>query len=547
MRVPISWLREYVDIPAEVTAREIADRLIRAGLEVESVDEAGSDVKGPLTVGRVLEFVEEPQKNGKIIRWCQVTVGESEPRGIVCGARNFAVGDLVVVALPGTTLPGDFTITARKTYGHISDGMICSAKELELGDDHTGIMVLDDPDSELSPGDDAAAVLHLREDVLDIAVTPDRGYTMSVRGVAREAATAFDLPFDDPVTRLAAEYRPFGDPYPVRLEDPGCPAFAVAAVTGFDASRPSPRWLQRRLQLAGTRPISLSVDITNYVMYELGQPIHGYDRAKLSGPIVVRPGESGEKLVTLDEVTRELDPEDMVVTDDSGPIGLGGVMGGSTTELDPKTTEIVIEAAYWDPIRIARTSRRHKLSSEASKRFERGVDSMLQFHAALRVAELLVELGGGTIEHAGLVGSGISPLAVRFSGRHAARVAGYDIPVETSVRRLTDVGCEVERDGDDLVVTPPSWRPDLTDPNDFAEEVIRLEGYDAVPSVLPVAPPGRGLTPDQRLRRTISRVLAGHGYTEVLSYPFVGEGDFDRLRLPADDPRRAALRLSNPL
>lgn len=552
MRVPVSWLRELVELPAAVSSREIAAALIRAGLEVETVDEVGAQLQGPLLVGRVLEYVEEPQKNGKTIRWCQVDVGEAEPRGIVCGARNFEVNDLVVVALPGAVLPGPFPISARKTYGHVSDGMICSERELGSGDDHEGILVLDPALGPTGvPGADATELLLLRQDVLEIAVTPDRGYTMSVRGVARELATAYQVPFVDPVDyqQPTAE-----EPaYPVRLEDPGCPAFAVAAVSGFDPSRPSPRWLRRRLQLCGTRPISLSVDVTNYVMYELGQPIHGYDREKLSGPIVVRAGGAAEKLVTLDDVTRELDSEDMVVTDDSGPIGLGGVMGGSTTELAPDTAEILIEAAWWDPVRIARTSRRHKLSSEASKRFERGVDSRMQLAAAHRVAELLTRLGGGSTAPGSLVGEPPQDESIVLSADHAAKVAGYPIDAETFVRRLADVGCEVARhqvardETDRLLVTPPPWRPDLTDPNDLAEEAIRLEGYEAVPSVLPVAPPGRGLTARQRGRRAVGRVLAGAGFTEVLAYPFVGDAEADRLGIAEDDPRRQTVRLANPV
>ncbi len=547
MRVPMSWLREHVDLPGDVSAREVADRLISAGLEVEAVEEAGADVTGPLVVGRVLAYSEETHKNGKTIRWCSVDVGETDPRGIVCGARNFAEGDLVAVALPGATLAGDFTITARRTYGHVSDGMICSAQELGIGDDHAGIIVLDP--GEGSPGDDAAPVLHLRDDVLDIAVTPDRGYTMSIRGVAREAATAFGVPFTDPVKDALTA--PSEAAYPVRVDDPvGCPVFAATTVVGFDPSRPSPRWLTRRVQLAGMRPISLGVDITNYVMLEVGQPIHGWDRALLRGPIVVRRSEPGEKLQTLNGVTRELDPEDLVVTDDSGPVGLGGVMGGASTELSDKSTEIVVEAAYWDPVVIARTSRRHKLSSEASKRFERGVDPAVQAYAASRVAELMVQLGGGRVEAATLVGRPPERPSVVTPAEHAGRVAGYAIPTDVVVRRLEDVGCSVEAAGTgtgELTVSPPTWRPDLTDPNDFAEEVIRLEGYDTVPSVLPVAPPGHGLTHEQQLRRTIGRVLAGAGYVEVLAYPFVGTTDFDRMRLPADDPRRRALRLANPL
>ncbi|HZC26574.1 MAG TPA: phenylalanine--tRNA ligase subunit beta [Actinopolymorphaceae bacterium] len=548
MLVPISWLREHVELPDSVSARDVADRLIRAGLEVETVEDVGADVTGPLLVGRVLSYAEETHKNGKTIRWCSVDVGDPEPRGIVCGARNFAEGDLVVVALPGAILAGGFEISARKTYGHVSDGMICSARELGVGDDHTGIIVLE-ADAGV-PGDDAAPVLHLRDAVLDIAVTPDRGYTMSIRGVARETATAFGLGFSDPVA--AASPAGGAEGHPVRVDDPiGCPVFAAVTVVGFDPSVPSPRWLARRLQLAGMRPISLGVDITNYVMLELGQPIHGWDRGLLRGTIVVRRAEAGEKLQTLDGMTRALDPEDLVVTDDSGPVGIGGVMGGASTELSEKSSEVVVEAAYWDPVAIARTARRHKLSSEASKRFERGVDPAIQMAAAHRVATLMVELGGGRIEGTTLVGETPPTATLVIPADHPTRVAGYPIPAATTVRRLEDVGCRVAAgDGDDvpmLTIVPPSWRPDLTDPNDLAEEVIRLEGYDAVPSVLPVAPPGRGLTHDQRLRRTMGRALAGAGYVEVLAYPFVGPADFDRIRLTAGDPRRTALRLANPL
>ncbi|RIQ13210.1 phenylalanine--tRNA ligase subunit beta, partial [Jiangella rhizosphaerae] len=547
MRVPLSWLREYAALPDGVSPRDVATRLIRAGLEVETVDEAGADVSGPLVVGRVLEFTDEPQKNGKTIRWCSVDVGEAEPRGIVCGAHNFAAGDLVVVSLPGAVLPGGFAISARKTYGHVSDGMICSARELGLGDDHTGIIVLQ-PD-EARPGDDAIELLRLRDDVLDIAVTPDRGYCLSIRGVAREAATAYGVEFTDPGVR--ADVDTAGDDgYPVRVEDAErCPVFAARTVTGVDPSAPSPRWLQRRVQLAGMRPISLAVDITNYVMLELGQPIHGYDRDALRGPIVVRRAVAGEKITTLDGVVRELDPDDLLITDDSGPIGLAGVMGGGSTELSDATTAIVVEAAHFEPTGIARTARRHKLPSEASKRFERGVDPALPAVAAQRVVDLLVELGGGTQEPGLTVaGSVPSPAPIAIPAGLPARVAGVDYPADEVTSLLTAVGARVEDAGEGrLSVLPPTWRPDLTDPYDLVEEVARLHGYDAVPSVLPVAPAGRGITPSQRLRRRVERAVAAAGYVEAPSYPFVGEADFDALGFPDDDARRVALRLANPI
>ncbi|NDL57337.1 phenylalanine--tRNA ligase subunit beta [Phytoactinopolyspora mesophila] len=565
MRVPLSWLREYVDLPADVSGRDVADRLIRAGLEVETVEEAGADVTGPLVLGRVLEFSEETHKNGKTIRWCAVDVGPehnadrsgegaaSPSRGIVCGARNFEAGDLVVVCLPGAVLPGGFAITARKTYGHVSDGMICSERELGLGDDHAGIMVLD-PDAG-SPGDDAGPILYLRDDVLDIAVTPDRGYCLSVRGVAREAATAYGVEFRDPgeLSNIAGTMDTSGladgpGDYPVRVEDPErCPVFVTRTVTGFDPTAPSPRWLRRRVQLAGMRPISLAVDITNYVMLELGQPIHGYDRDQLAGTIVVRRADDGEKLTTLDGVVRTLDEDDLLITDDSGPIGLAGVMGGGTTELGANTSSVVIEAANFEPTGVARTARRHKLPSEASRRFERGVDPQLPVVAATRVAQLLVELGGATVEPGvTLVGSAPAPAPVDIAADLPARVVGVEYAPGEVNRLLTAVGADVVAAGSDrLRVTPPSWRPDLTDPFDLVEEVARLHGYDAVPSVLPVAPPGRGITFRQRLHRRIERAVASAGFVEAPSYPFVGEAEFDALGFPADDARRRATRLAN--
>ena len=554
MRVPLSWLRDYVDLPDDVDARDIATALVRAGLEVESVHAAGGDIGGPLFVGRVLSFDEETHKNGKVIRWCSVDVGEPEPRGIVCGARNFDVGDLVVVALPGAVLAGDFTITARKTYGHVSDGMICSTRELGIGDEHAGILVLD-PD-EGKPGDDAHQLLRLRDDVLEIAVTPDRGYCLSMRGVGREVAIAYDVAFREPAVAAA----PPGDGWPVRLEDlSGCDRFVALTVTGFDPTAKSPRWLQRRVQLGGMRPISLAVDVTNFVMLELGQPIHAYDQAQLTGPIVVRRAAAGEKLTTLDDQVRNLDPGDLLITDDSGPIGLAGVMGGATTEISASTTDIVIEAAHFDSASIGRTARRHKLGSEASRRFERGVDPQLPPVAALRVAQLLTELGGGTIAPTATDVGEVRPQPVlEIAADLPSRVIGLDYPVLEIVQLLNSIGCSVEVETElpvtalaetqpRLRVTPPSWRPDLTDPFDLVEEVARLHGYEDIPSVLPIAPAGRGLTDDQRLRRRVGHSLAGAGYAEVLTYPFMSAASLDALGLPDGDARRTTLRLANPM
>ena len=558
MRVPLSWLREYVDLPATETGRDVQAKLISAGLEVETVEKLGTGLTGPLVVGKVLT-IEELTEFKKPIRFCTVDVGQAngtgEPQEIICGARNFAVGDKVVVALPGAVLPGDFRIAERKTYGRVSRGMICSGDELGMGDDGThGIIVLP-PEYEI--GIDATVLLELYDEVLDIAVTPDRGYCLSLRGIARELAIAYGLPLRDPALLDVPAPNAYG--YPVQVSDPiGCDRFTARTVVGLAPEARSPIWLQRRLQKAGMRPISLAVDVTNYVMLELGQPLHAYDRSRLDGPIGVRRAEAGEKITTLDGTVRVLDAADLVITDNRGPIGIAGVMGGANTEIadpvtDPETgfvtgtSEVVIEAAHFDAISIARTARRHKLSSEASKRFERGVDPQAAAAAAQRTVDLLVLLAGGTAE-AGVteISAPSAPRTITMPANHPDKVAGVDYGRETVVRRLQEVGCDVYGQ-DELVVTVPSWRPDLNEPNDLAEEVIRLEGYENLPSTLPKPPAGRGLTERQRTHRRVGRALAGAGYVEALNYPFIGEQALDHLGLDADDARRRLVTLVNPL
>ncbi|MFF7093595.1 phenylalanine--tRNA ligase subunit beta [Streptomyces rubradiris] len=553
MRVPLSWLREYVDLPATETGRDVQAKLISAGLEVETVEQLGADLKGPLVVGQVLT-IEELEGFKKPIRFCTVDVGRAngtgEPQEIVCGARNFAVGDKVVVVLPGATLPGGFSIAARKTYGKVSHGMICSSDELGMGDDGAhGIIVLP-PETEV--GKDAIELLELVDEVLDIAVTANRGDCLSIRGVAREAAIAYGLPLRDPALIDVPAPNAFG--YPVQVSEPyGCDRFTARTVTGLRPEARSPIWLQRRLQKVGMRPVSLAVDIANYVMMELGQPLHTYDRKLIQGTIGVRRAEEGEKLVTLDGVERTLHAEDLVITDERGPIGLAGVMGGANTEIadhddaENATTEVVVEAAHFDAVSIARTARRHKLLSEASRRFERGVDPQAAAAAAQRTVDLLVLLAGGTAE-AGVteVIAPSAPHTITLPADHPDKVAGVTYGRETVVRRLQEVGCDVYGQ-DELIVTVPSWRPDLADPNDLAEEVIRLEGYENLPSTLPKPPSGRGLTHRQRLHRRAGRALAGAGYVEAPNYPFVSEQVFDQLQLAADDPARRVVKLVNPL
>ncbi|TQF65472.1 phenylalanine--tRNA ligase subunit beta [Rhodococcus spelaei] len=551
MRVAQSWLTEILQRATpewQVSAEELDAGFVRVGLEVEEVDVLHT-VPGPLVVGRVVSITELTEFK-KPIRMCQVDVGEDEPRGIVCGARNFAEGDLVVAALPGAVLPGDFKIAARKTYGQVSDGMICSVAELGIGKDHSGILVLEPGTAE--PGTDANELLGLGDTIIELNITPDRGYCFSVRGLTRELACGFDLEFADPAVLPA--HGANGEAWPLQVQpESGCPRFALRRVTGVNPSAVTPWWMQRRLLLSGVRPISPAVDVTNYVMLELGQPLHAFDAAKVSGGLVVRRASAGEKLTTLDDVERTLDAEDVVICDDSGVISLAGVMGGASTEVGSDTTDVLLEAAIWNPLAVFRTSRRHKLISEASKRYERVVDPALPAAALDRAAGLLAEITGGTVEPVLTdLGSVAAADDVRMDIDLPDRVAGVSYPNGAAARRLTQIGCGVDVAVSDtghgqLVVSPPTWRPDLTQPADLVEEVLRLEGLEQIPSVLPAAPAGRGLTPQQRRRRAVGKALAFDGYVEVLPTVFLPAGVFDSWGLAADDPRRNTSKVLNPL
>lgn len=558
MKLPYSWLREVVAVGApgwDVSPAGLEQALIRVGHEVEDIITLGP-VSGPLVIGRVTA-IEELTEFKKPIRAAAVNVGEGVDRDIVCGATNFAVGDLVAVALPGAVLPGDFQIATRATYGRVSDGMICSAAELGLGSgnsswDHSGILVL--PPGTAEPGADAIVVLGLDDVVFDLAVTPDRGYCLSVRGIAREIACAYDLDFVDPadVAPLPVD----GPALPVAI-DPGTGVsrFALRPVTGIDPAAVSPWWLRRRLMLSGIRPISPAVDVTNYVMLELGHPMHAHDSAKIHGGFAVRFAEPGEQVVTLDGVERSLEPGDVLIVDDVAVAAIGGVMGAGTTEIDPRTTDVLLEAAVWDPAAVSRTVRRLHLVSEAGRRYERSVDPAASVAAIDRCAALLAEIAGGTVQPVLTDWRGnppredYSPPPVQMAVDLPDRMAGVVYPDGAAVRRLTQIGARVVSGpgSDVLTVTPPSWRPDITEPADLVEEVLRLEGLDAIPSVLPTAPAGRGLTPGQQRRRAIGKSLALSGYVEILPTPFLPAGVFDQWGLAGEDPRRDTTTVLNPL
>ena len=542
--------------------------LVKVGFEEEAVHRPTDALQGPVVVGQVLSLVKEPQTNGKTINWCQVRVvpegreqtltGEgidpSGVQGIVCGAHNFVEGDKVVVTLPGAVLPGDFRISARNTYGHLSAGMIASVRELGIGEDHDGILVLSRLGLDPEIGTDAMELLGLYDEAAEINVTPDRGYAFSIRGLAREYAHATGTPFTDPASRVQAPAELTGG-YGVKLNDdapiygrPGCDRFVARTVRGVDAARPTPPWMSSRLRLAGIRSISLPVDISNYVMLELGQPLHFYDQDRLTGEIAVRRAVAGEKLKTLDGKERALDVEDLLITDGSGAIGIAGVMGGSATEVSDATSTILIEAAHFEEVSIARSRRRHKLPSEASKRFERGVDWHVAHVAAQRAVDLLVELAGGTAVAEGTdVGTAPDAVAVELPAAFAAERIGIDFTEDQILTSLRDLGAVVERSDGGYTVTAPSWRTDLETKEDLSEEIARLVGYDKIPATLPVAPPGRGLTRVQQQRRRLIQGLADAGLTEVLAYPFVSKAANDTFGVPAAGAERKALKLANPI
>ena len=574
MLVPLSWLLEYAAVPEPVDVGEVARRLTAIGLEIEGIEQVGHDISS-VVVARVLE-IDELTGDKKPIRYCRVTTGGvttggtsapdaggsggSSPRAnterwVICGAVNFTVGDLVPLALPGAVLAGGREIGVQESYDRLSEGMICSPAELGLGDDHTGIMVLP-PDAPL--GVDFTAYAGLRDVVLDVNVTPDKGHALSVRGMARELASAFGVAYTDPADAGLpdwAESPGTGEVHQASIADPtACDRFALREVRGIDPARPTPLAMRVRLARADMRSVSLAVDVTNYLMLELGQPLHAFDASALDGPIVVRRARPGEKLETLDHVVRTLDPDDIVITDSSGPIGLAGTMGGLATEISETSTDLVIEAAHFSAAGVARMSRRHRLFSQASARFERGVDYELALRASAKAVAMLAELGGGTVVPGYTLASApIEPVVIVIPADHPDRVAGTSYGTDTVIRRLREVGCTVTRTSDGnghgklLTVTPPSWRPDLTDPNDLAEEVIRLEGYEKIGIRMPRAIAGQGRTPTQRLRSALGRALAGAGYVEVISSPFASAADFDRLQLGAGDPRRRAVSLANPI
>jgi phenylalanyl-tRNA synthetase beta chain len=542
MRAPLSWLKEFVDIPASITPEQISDGLIRVGFEVEEIIKQGADLTGPLKFAKVLS-IEEITEFKKPIRYVGLDCGEGETRFVICGATNFAVGDLVVAALPGAVLPGDFKIGARETYGKTSNGMICSARELGISDDHAGIMVF--AQDEVTIGADAIEVLQINDVIFDIAVNPDRGYALSIRGVAREVAGSLNLNFTDPVDALRTlKFEEKGKGVTAKIgEKSSASVFYLRTLSNFDPSAKTPIWMRRRIEKMGMRSISLVVDVTNYVMLELGQPLHAFDKAKIKGGLTIKRAGTTQKFVTLDGVERTLDPNDLMVCDDEQPLALAGTMGGLSSEITETTTDIALEAVHFCEVCIAKNSRRHKLSTEASRRLERSVDPSLAEFASARFVQLLT--AHSSAQHVATVVDGepiYAPL-VTIDPAYVSRILGFDVPAKQVAELLRAIGCDVDEKS--FTIDPPSWRADLLTAADFTEEVARMIGFDKIPSVLPPRPLHATLTPTQKRRRAVATMLASRGFAEVQTFPFTNQSTIDSMGFVGE--RASTYKVANPM
>lgn len=539
MRIPLSWLREFVDVT--VPAEELAEVLTFGGFETEEIHRPTAGVRG-VVVAEVLD-VAKVEGSDKL-HLVHVNDGTTTHE-IVCGASNYAPGDRVPAALPGATLPGGFEIGRKQVFGVTSNGMLASARELGIGDDHRGIWILDGDAPLGTPLDEW---LPLDDAVIEVAILPDRAYGLAILGIARDVAALTGAELRVPAMTPAADIG--GETgVPIAIADPAdCLRFDARRVEGVRIG-PSPAWLQLRLAACGIRSISNVVDATNYAMLEVGHPVHAYDLAKIAGPrIDVRRAATGETLVTLDGVERTLHPEDLVIADADGPVGLAGVMGGARTEVGQDTTDLLLEVASFDPITISKAARRHKLFSEASTRFERTVPAESVPLGASRAAHWITTLAGGSVTAA----SDTYPVAVMRQAinlRPARARAHLGMAIDDATQRdlLRSIACEVEPDGDVLSVVAPAYRPDLREEADLYEELARLYGYDNVPETLPSTGQVGGRTPEHLARLAVRRALAGGGWTEVLAFPFIADGEVEVLGLPDGDPRRTTIPLVNPL
>ncbi|HZJ53975.1 MAG TPA: phenylalanine--tRNA ligase subunit beta [Myxococcaceae bacterium] len=542
MKVSVEWLSEFVSpLPAP---EELARRLTRAGLEVEGMERPAEALRG-VVVARIIAAA--PHPDAEKLTVTQVEAG-GERIQVVCGAKNFQVGDLVPLATVGTALPGGPTIQRASLRGVESHGMLCSGKELGLSDDASGLLVLP---KELVPGTPLARALELEDTVLEVNVTPNRGDALSHLGVGREAAAVLGVPLRRKLRIPVESGAPVSDAIRIEIADPvGCPRFTARVLEGVRIG-PSPAWLRRRLERCGVRSISNVVDVTNYVMLELGQPMHAFDLDRIQGGLLrVRRAREGEPLTTLDGKQRTLVADDLIIEDVRGPQSLAGTMGGADTEVGEKTTRVLLEAANWDPGTIRRMARRHQLQSEASYRFERGVDRSVLPEVLDHAAALMAELSGATVRRGRIdvYPSPAEPRLVPLGAGHVEGLLGAPVPEEEVRSILSSLGFVPERPGRWRV---PGWRNDVERPEDLVEEVARIRGYEHIPSVLPAS--SGSLTPEPawvEVERRIRGALSGAGFDEVVNYSFVDPG-----LLPWVTPRAVeklgtpveAVTLKNPL
>ncbi|HVH16857.1 MAG TPA: phenylalanine--tRNA ligase subunit beta [Myxococcota bacterium] len=543
MRLPLAWLAEYVPLPP---AAELAHRLEMAGFEDVLVHELGPDLS-ELRVGLVARCERHPDADKLSV--CQVDVGDGALRSIVCGAPNVAAGQKVAVALPGSRLPDGTRIKKAKLRGVVSEGMICSRRELGLGDEHQGILVLE-PATPV--GAALSQVLGGEGAVLEVGLTPNRGDAASLLGIAREVQALFGGALRLPETAPAESGAPAASAAKVRIDAPdACWHYAARIVRGVRVG-PSPDTLRRRLEAAGLRSINNVVDATNQVLLELGQPIHAFDLATLRGAEVrVRRAAAGESLTTLDGVRRTLDPNDLVIADAERPIALAGVMGGTDTQVSASTVDLLIESAHFEPGSVRRSARRHGIHSEASYRFERGVDRAGIARAADRTARLIAEYAGGSVAPGRIEVRGAATPergAIALDVARMNRLLGTSISRDEAASLLARLGIECAPEGPGLRCKVPSHRNDLELPQDLAEEVARLYGYEKIPTTLPVAELRLARLPAGAVLADRARtILAGLGLCELMTMPFVSPEELQSLRLDEGDPRRSGLRLLNPV
>lgn len=542
MLAPLSWLREFVAIPKSAKSQDLADLFVRLGFEVEDVLETGADLTGPLVVGKV-ESIKELTEHKKPIRYVGLNCGEKKTRYVICGARNFEIGDLVIVALPGAILPGNFAISARETYGHTSNGMICSAKELGMGEDHSGIIVISSKSAKI--GADAISLLEIKDTIFDISINPDRGYAMSIRGLARELAAGLNLKFNDPaLTYKKFKFSSKGKPVAAKISA-GASGMYLRSMSDYRADSPTPLWMQRRIEKCGMRSISLAVDVTNYVMLELGQPLHAFDAEKISGTLEIRKAGKAQKFKTLDGQERMLDSDDLVVADSKRVLALAGTMGGEDSEISAATKRIALEAVTFETTAVAKNSRRHKLSTEASRRLERGVDPALAEISSARASKLMMELGGAKYIGHSKVTKANPVKRISLDPKYVSDRLGFPVIKSAVKSKLQIVGCLVSDKSGKFQVTPPTWRPDLKSPADLVEEVARNIGYDKIPSILPPRINSAALSDEQRRRRVVTQSLVAQGYTEVLNFPFVNQDLI--LKMGYKDGRELSYKIANPM